>query len=570
MNQRPGWIEGSMPFFRDLGKPDEAIAVYWLPLIADVRDDYFALLEVNGELPTVEWIDSIAGGTGRLASGVPFYRVQIMMSIRCTFRAWLFVVAVILSASQLAFASNEKLNVLFIAVDDLRPQLACYGHSHMSTPHLDALARRGLVFHRAYCQAATCRASRLSLLTGMRPDSTHMHTNGGPHFRKRFPNLVTLPQLFKNNGYRSLSLGKIFHGAFQVRSTWNDRKSWSEPEWWPGPRYYYTPAGIASARNAFARTEPANVDDWVNHFVLGQSWEAPDIEDNVLYDGQVADKAIESLRKIHDEPFFLAIGFLKPHLPFIAPKKYWDLYPAEEVTVAANQRAPLGAPSHAMTSWGHPRSYTDVPGQGPMPPHLVHTLTRGYAACVSYVDAQVGRVLAELDRLDLRDNTVVVFWGDHGFHLGENGVWGKTTNFELGTRVPLIVSTPTMQAKGHSTTALVELVDLYPTLGDLANLDLPEHLEGKSMVPLLDSPNLVWKEAAFSQFPRGGVMGLSMRTKRWRFTHWTRSGRTVGLELYDHDADPAENHNLAKVAKHADLVKRFTRQITTTWPKSRQ
>ncbi|MCP4855674.1 MAG: sulfatase [Fuerstiella sp.] len=487
-------------------------------------------------------------------------------------RSVLLIFSILLLRSDSAIRATGpegKPNILFIAADDLRPQLGCYGYTQMITPHLDALARRGLVFERAYCQAATCRASRLSLLTGMRPDSTRIHTNGGPHFRSRMPDLVTLPQMFRNSGYRSLSLGKIFHGAFKVRSKWNDPTSWSESEWWPGPRYYYSPEGIASARRTFARTNPPNVDDWVNQFVLGQAWEAPDIEDNVLYDGQVADKAIETLRRIHEEPFFLAVGFLKPHLPFVAPKKYWDLYPADQVSAADNQYAPIGSPPYAMTSWGHPRSYTDIPKKGPIPEQLVHKLTRGYAACASYVDAQVGRVLAELDQLGLRDNTIVVFWGDHGFHLGENGVWGKTTNFELATRVPLIISGPDINAAGQSTKALVELVDLYPTLCELAGLNRPGHLEGRSLAPLLDTPNQAWNQVALSQFPRGDVMGRSMRTDRWRFTRWAKANRTVGLELYDHETDPAENHNLATSDAHVELVKQLTDQLETVWPKRR-
>lgn len=465
--------------------------------------------------------------------------------------------------------TSQRLNVLFIAADDMRPQLGCYGYSHMVTPNLDALAQRGMVFRRAYCQASTCRASRLSLLTGLRPDSTGIHTNGGPLFRTRMPNLVTLPELFKNRGYRSVSIGKIFHGAFQVRSQWNDPKSWSQPEWWPGPRYYYTPQGIDSARQVFARKKPNDVDDWVNHFVLGQSWEAPKVADNVLYDGQVADRAIAMLRELHEQPFFLAVGFLKPHLPFIAPKKYWDLYPPKQTVVADNQHPPRDSPPFAVTNWGHPRSYTDIPRQGPMPPPLVHTLTRGYAACISYVDAQVGRVLDELDRLSLRDNTVVVFWGDHGFHLGENGVWGKTTNFELGTRVPLIIHSPRMRASGQRCMALVELVDLYPTLCDLTDLDPPTHLEGKSIAALLDDPTREHKPVALSQFPRGAVMGRSMRMERWRFTHWSRGSETVAIELYDHKNDPAENVNLAGQPEYSERVKQMTDQLRSSWPRRR-
>ncbi len=459
-------------------------------------------------------------------------------------------------------------NILFIAADDLRPQLGCYGFNKIISPNIDSLARDGMVFERAYCQAAVCRASRLSLLTGLRPDATGIHTNGGAHFRKRLPDLVTLPQQFKNNGYHSQSLGKIFHGAFFVRSQWNDVKSWSVPSWWPGPRYYYTPEGIEAARKVFARKRPnkkAPVGDWVNHFVLGPASEAPEVEDNVLYDGQLADKAIETLRELRSKAFFLAVGFIRPHLPFIAPKKYWDMYPADGIMVADNQHPPKGAPKLALTGWNHPRTYTDFPDKGPAPDDLVHRLTRGYAACVTYVDAQVGRILKELDRLGLRENTIVVFWGDHGYHLGENGIWGKATNFELSARVPLIISAPGMKAKGRPTRALVELVDVYPTLCELTGLSSPGSLAGKSMVPLLNDPDAPWKQMAFTQYPRDGAMGRSMRTERFRFTQWATGKKIVAEELYYYETDPAGNVNLASDKNHAKLVEKLRTQLKATW-----
>jgi arylsulfatase A-like enzyme len=467
--------------------------------------------------------------------------------------------------------ATEKRNVLFIASDDLRPQLGCYGYEGMITPHLDALAARGMVFERAYCQSATCRASRLSLLTGRRPDTTGIHTNGGPLLRSVTPDLVTLPQHFKNHGWTSISLGKIYHGAFQVRANWNDPTSWSRPEWWPGPRYYYTEKGIASARAVFEKKRPSPktpIDDWVDYFVLGDSWEAPDVADNVLYDGQVADKAIEVMRELKDEPFFLGVGFLKPHLPFIAPKKYWDLYPPGSMPPATNLRRPEGGADEAITNWGHPRTYTDFPNKGFPSDELVATLTRGYAACVSYVDAQVGRVLAELDRLGLRENTIVVFWGDHGYHLGENEIWGKATNFELTTRVPLIVSAPGMKSAGGKSRALVELVDLYPTLVELADLPEQEELEGVSLVPLLDDPARDWKTAAFSQFPNKGAKGRSIRTDRWRLTRWTttqKGKRTVTVELYDLENDPQCNVNVAGRDENAAVVRQLTVQLEKGW-----
>jgi arylsulfatase A-like enzyme len=478
--------------------------------------------------------------------------------------------ALVLGSAPLA---AERLNVLFIAVDDLRPQLGCYGYPGVITPSIDQLASRGTVFNRAYCQAAVCRASRASLLLGVRPDTTEIWSNGSrhKHFRNHLPNIVTLPQHFKDHGYHSQSLGKIFHGAFVVRNRWNDPASWSEPAWWPEPRYYYTEEGVKVARQVFARkAKPlgVSVDEWVHHFVLGLSHEAPEVEDSVLYDGQIADRGIETLRKIQHEPFFLALGFIRPHLPFIAPKKYWDMYPPDKVKVADNRQPPRDVPPMALTNWGHPRTYTDFPDHGEPSDGLVLQLTRGYSACVTYIDAQIGRVLDELDRLGLRDNTIVVLWGDHGWHLGENHIWGKATNFELSTRAPLIVSHPQAKAKKHRTDALVEFVDIYPTVCELAGLPLPDHLEGTSFAPLLDQPDRPWKAAAFSQYPHGSFTGRSIRTDRYRFTRWTptnKANQIAGRELYDHQSDPAENVNIAGRPEHEELVKRLSAQLEAGW-----
>lgn len=480
---------------------------------------------------------------------------------------------VVLRFSTEVNAADGRMNVLFMVADDLRPELRCYGKKHIKSPHIDTLAQRGMVFERAYCQAAVCRASRASLLIGLRPDSTEIWSNGSrhEHFRDHLGDIVTLPRQFKNHGYRAQAFGKIYHGAFVVRNKWNDPVSWSVPGWLPEPRYYYTDRGVRVAREVFARNSKATgteVDDWVNHFVLGLSHEAPDVADDVLQDGQIASHGIEALREMDGEPFFLALGFLKPHLPFIAPKKYWDMYRQEDVPVASNQFAPHDAPRFASTSWGHPRTYTDFPDKGEPSEELVRELTRGYAACVSYVDAQVGRVLDELDSLGLRESTIVVFWGDHGWHIGENHIWGKATNFELSTRAPLIVCDPRMRAAGHKTKALVEFVDVYPTLCELAGLPLPDHLEGTSFAPVLDDPNRPWKTAAFSQIPNKSHMGRSIRTDRYRFTRWTPANdpsKLGGLELYDHQSDPHENVNIANRTENAELIQRLTAQLAAGW-----
>ena len=470
------------------------------------------------------------------------------------------------------------MNVLFIAADDLRPQLNCYGFPDMVTPHLDQLASEGLLFKSAYCQAATCRASRVSLMTGLRPDNTEIWTNTSKHdrFRDHLPDIVTLPQQFKNHGFHTQAFGKIFHGGLIVRTKWNDPASWSVPAWFGQPRYYYTDAGVRAAREVFAKKTGATgkeVDDWVNHFVLGLSIEAPDVDDDVLQDGQTAIHAIKALRAIsenNDKPFFLALGFLKPHLPVIAPKKYWDLYPPDKVKVATNREAPVDAPAIAETVWGHSRTYTDFPNEGEPPEELVYQITRGYAACVSYVDAMVGRVLKEIDRLGLRDTTIVIFWGDHGWHIGENHNWGKRTNYELSTRSPLILRDPRMKNPGRKTDALVEFVDIFPTLCELAGLPLPDHLEGTSFAPLIEDPDRSWKAGAFSQFPSASNthMGRAIRTNRYRYIQWAPlddPGKIEAEELYDHASDPQENINLANRLENERVLKQLRTQLKAGW-----
>jgi arylsulfatase A-like enzyme len=469
---------------------------------------------------------------------------------------------------------DRPTNVLFIAVDDLRPELGCYGHPRVKSPHIDRLAAGGLIFTRAYCQQAVCGQSRASLLTGLRPDTLH-GSGMSVHFRKYVPDVVTLPQNFKQHGYHCEAMGKIFHGAFAtayVGDRMNDPPSWSVPTFKPGPRYYYTPEGVAIAEKLFplqVKDPPTDPDDWTKHFVRGLATEAPEIADNVPYDGQIADRAVERLGQIKDRPFFLAVGFLKPHLPFVAPKKYWDLYDAEEIDLADNPFPPEGVPPMAMTSFAELRYYHDAPKKGPVSDEMARRLIHGYYACVSYVDAQIGRVLDELERLGLRDNTIVILWGDHGWHLGDHGLWCKHTNFENATRVPLMISAPGMKAAGKKSDGLVELVDIYPTLCELAGVPMPDNLEGVSFAPLLNRSELPWKRAAFSQYPRGGVMGYSMRTGRYRFTSWQdREAPHVrrAVELYDHVRDPDENVNLADRPENAQLVEQLSEQLEAGWP----
>lgn len=463
-----------------------------------------------------------------------------------------------------AFAA-QPLNVLFIAVDDLRPELRCYGAAHMKTPHLDRLAAQGMLFERAYCQVAVCNPSRSSVLSGTRPDATGVLNN--QHFmRPNMPDVITLPQHFKNHGYTSLSLGKIFHHS--EREPGDDLQSWSEPAWYHGEPYkhWFTQESLDYVKQLKALPKAQQPKQ-----LRAAPFEAADEPDASYPDAQTAAKAIETLQRLKAEakPFFLGVGFVKPHLPFTCPQKYWDLYPETSIQLAANAQRPKDAPEPAFHNNYELRSYGTVPENAPISDAMALKLIRGYRACVSFMDAQLGRVLDELDRLGLRDNTLIVLWGDHGYHLGENGLFTKMTNFEHGTRVPLLVSHPGMKTAGKRTNALVELVDLYPTLAQLCDLPLPQHLEGTSFAPLLENPDQPWKKAAFSQYLRTGKpphTGRSLRTDRWRYTQWhDLKGKPTGVELYDELNDPEETANLASDPTHAETVKQLAAQLHSGW-----
>jgi iduronate 2-sulfatase len=432
----------------------------------------------------------------------------------------------------------QPLNVLFIAVDDLRPQLGAYGNKLVKSPNIDRLAASGLLFERAYCQQAVCSPSRTSLLTGLRPDSTHVY-DLVTHFRNTVPNVVTLPQHFKNNGYQTAWWGKIYHAGLLDNLSWTQQGHAMEPgnNW----RAYVTDENKKLA----SRNKGA-----------GPAFEMANVPDNAYPDGQIAEKAIQTMRQLNGKPFFMAVGFFKPHLPFNAPKKYWDLYNPADFTLPAHTSPPQNAPAMASTGWGELRNYAGIPAKGPVSDEQARQLIHGYYACVSYTDAQIGKVLDELKQLGLDKNTVVVLWGDHGWKLGEYGQWAKHTNFEIDTRVPLIVSAPGMKARGKQTGALVELVDIYPFLCDAAGLPKPTHLQGTSFAPLLSKPAMAWKKAAFSQYPRGGgVMGYSMRTERYRYTKWLKSdGTAMAIELYDLQKDPQATINVAEDATYAPAL----------------
>jgi len=489
--------------------------------------------------------------------------LPVFLNLRC----WFALVFAILAVTSLPAASGRP-NVLFIAADDLRNTLGCYGDSVVKTPNLDRLAARGRLFDRAYCQQALCNPSRASLMTGLRPDTLRVW-NLTTHFRETTPDVVTLPQHFKNNGYFTQNIGKIFHN-YRTKIE-GDPLSWSVPA-----MMHFGSHGDDRA------VMPAGGELPVSSINVPGA-EAREVPDEAYLDGRVATAAAAALHDLakQQKPFFLAVGFWKPHAPFNAPKRYWDLYRPENIPVATPAAPSAGVPRIAL--------HENLEGLGG---ENAAVLRWGYYAAISYLDAQVGRVLDALERTGLSESTIVVFWSDHGLHLGEHGLWGKTSNFELDARTPLLLAVPNMPDAGGRTRALVEALDLYPTLVDLCGLPAMHGLEGRTLRPILANPAAQGASAAFTQHPRPShigqarsvsasarspngpasptppvAMGYSIRTDRYRYSEWRvwDTGEVIGTELYDHLVDNPETKNLAGVpalgAEQASLAKQLAKQF---------
>lgn len=439
----------------------------------------------------------------------------------------------------------EPPNVLFIAVDDLRPELACYNQEHISSPNIDRLAASGVLFERAYCMVPTCGASRASLMTSIRP-TRNRFVNYLTWAEKDAPGTTTLNTHFKNNGYHTVSLGKIFHHPQ------DNSEGWSEPAWRPQRTPWYRKA----ENQQLHRQRQKQGRRW-----RGPAWESADVADNAYADGLLAERAIEDLERLKskEQPFFLAVGFFKPHLPFIAPKKYWDLYPHASIHLPDNYAVPQDAPKESIHSFGELRAYAGIPRKGPVSDDTARNLIHGYYACVSYIDAQIGRLLDELERLDLAENTIVVLWGDHGWNLGEHTLWCKHSCYETSMQIPLIVRAPGMDGAQRRTN-LIESIDLYPSLCTLAGLELPEHLQGRSFAALMKDPDADWKTAVVGRYRSGDTI----RTEKFRFSEFTDGkGKLRSHMLYDHAADPNENVNVSATRPEsvADLAERLHRQM---------
>lgn len=435
----------------------------------------------------------------------------------------------------------EKPNILFIAVDDLRPELGCYGQLQIKSPNIDKLAEGGLMFINAYCNVPVCGASRASLLTGIRP-SINRFVNWHTYAQDDAPDAISLPEHFKNNGYYTLSLGKIFHHIDDMK------ESWSEEPWTPVQGIGYM--DYVSEENKKIMNTIAE---------RGFPFEAADVSDKSYYDGKIALRAIEKLHQLkqQDKPFFLATGFYRPHLPFNAPQKYWDLYPEESIYLPDNYYHPKNVPDVAIHKFGELRKYYGVPAKGAVSDKMAHDLIRGYYASVSYVDAQIGKVLDALEELGLAENTIVILWGDHGWQLGEHALWCKHSNFKASLNAPVIIRSPGFKGQ-LKTEELIEFIDIYPSLCELAGLSLPDQLQGKSFVPLLKNPGLHWKNAVYSRYHKGE----SIITKRYLYTEWfDKDGNSIDRMIYDHKKDPEENINIIDYLYLQDTISYFHNQL---------
>ena len=442
------------------------------------------------------------------------------------------------------------------------PALGCYGDQTAITPNMDRLAKRGILFNRAYCQQAVCCPSRLSLLTGLRPDTIKVWDSQYAFSGGSAQNGHTAPALQEQrlpSPAPSVRYSTVAASHPKIRRL--------------GPKHpCTTTCMIPKLRYATEK----NLKGKGHKRAASESAEVPD---NAYVDGlvcQAAEKALGDLKK-DGKPFFLAVGFRKPHLPFSAPKKYWDLYDRESIPPPASNKHPEGAPEPAVRSWGELEGYSDIPKNGKLSAAKTQELRHGYYACVSYVDALTGRLLKKLAELNLTNRTVILLWGDHGFHLGEQGLWTKANNYELSTRVPLILSVPGQTKTGIKTDALVEFVDLYPTLAQTCGLPAPAKTEGISLLPLLEKPNRPWKSAVFSQYPRafkgnrhrkhGDLMGYAVRTDRHRYVEWRNWNTDVvqARELYDHEKDHDENKNLAKEDAQYENLEQLQQILRSGW-----
>lgn len=455
--------------------------------------------------------------------------------------------------------SPERHNILFISIDDLRTELNSYSRDHIISPNIDRLASQGIRFERAYVQMAICHASRASMLTGYQPVANHIYSTFS--VEQLMPGALTINKFFENQGYDVFGIGKLYHYPEDYIEQFDDGLRNQLSDWVgniPQGSGYITP----SQGRGYITPEAISQMDESGR---GPAWEYADVEDNAYFDGYLTDRIVERLGQVRDSdrPFFIGVGFMKPHLPFNAPQKYWDLYDHDEITTADNPYYPINGSIYGKHAFGELRNYSNIPDDQSEPIDLdtQKMLIHGYYACVSYIDAQIGKIHKALEENGLLDNTIIVLWSDHGFKLGEHGMWAKHTNFEHDTRIPMIFSGPGIE-KNAVTYSFAQSVDIFPTLADLTGFDVPDQLHGTSLVPVLQNPEAKVQDQAYSIWPsyRGNrrvqeeaILGYSVRTESFRYTKWVQvsSGEVLDQELFDHAKDPEENRNVIDDPQYA-------------------
>ncbi len=493
--------------------------------------------------------------------------------------------------------STQQPNILFISIDDLRTTLGVYGDTTVISPNLDQLASEGITFMDAFCQSAVCAPSRASLMTGLRPDSTRVW-HLGDKFRKINPEAVTMPQYFSKFGYHTVNLGKIFHNYMPDSISWDEpdlrparylKKDWLKRD---GETFYISPAVHASQktkRDSLLKLRPKRYADGWN---TGPAWEAADVHDTMYYDGAQNKLTEATLTKLAEsnQPFFMGLGYFRPHLPFTAPKRYWDLYDHKTFPLPTNPNLPKDAPIQTMNSMYELRHYDGFShiahptADYRMNKDTVRTLRQGYYASVSYVDALIGDLVSHMKKIGIYDNTIIIVWGDHGYKLGDHNSWGKMTNYNIDLKVPIIIRYPNQPNRGAQTDGLTELVDLFPTICDLAQIPTPAYMQGTSLLSLIKDPKRKWKTAAFSQFHRRPkvsadgqrYMGYSINTDKYHFIEWytwdhkrgTR-GTLTNTELYDRIKDPHEFTNITEQNGLTEVKNQLSEQLARGWPEAR-
>ena len=465
----------------------------------------------------------------------------------------ILIVSIICCISK-TFAQRDTPNVLIFYVDDLRAELGCYGSKTAITPNIDKLASEGVMFNKAYVQQAICAPSRMSTLTGLRPETLGIYSIFTP-LRKVHKDVVSMPQLFKNNGYKTVSIGKVYHHGTDDKKQWTNYFS-------KEPNTYIKPENIALLERLKAEGKPQK----------GPAFEDANVDDEAYKDGRAARYAIETLNKIKEDKFLMFVGLSKPHLPFNAPKKYWDLYDRNKFKVPSREK-PEGMYRLALTKWGELKGYHGIPKTGDLDDDLTRTLMHGYHASISYIDAQVGKVMETLEELDLRKNTMVIFMSDHGYKIGEYGAWCKHSNLEIDVRVPLIVSRETNYKKrktGKTSDALIENVDILPTLVDVCQLIGPKS-DGKSILPIINKPNTKGDKIATSVYARGKkIMGVTATDGKWRYTEWRNSitQDVLAAELYAHKNSLLAIENLSGNSKYSKVETRMKTLLETQFPRN--